>query len=51
MTDQREPKGGGQPRSPKHTHGKNWLRKRARGGKTWQQRKMASRRYIPAVAR
>ena len=51
MTDIREPKGGGQPRSPKRKHGKSWLRKRSRGGKSWLQRKIASRRYIPAVPR
>ena len=51
MTDQREPKGGGNAPSPKRKRGKNWLRKRSRGGKSWLQRKIASRRYIPAVPR
>ena len=46
MTDQnRPPVAGGNPRSPKRKHGRNWLLKRARGGKTWKQRKMQSRRY------
>jgi len=51
MTDQRDPKGGSNPRSPKRKHGRGWLLKRARNGKSWQQRKMSSRRYCGAVAR
>lgn len=46
MTDQtRPPKGGGNERAPKRKRGRNWLLKRSRAGKSWQERKMRSRRY------
>jgi hypothetical protein len=51
MTDDinREPSGGGYPKSPKKTRGRGWLARRHRHGKSWRERKMRSFRYCPAT--